>query len=297
MLFQEFKSKNLSLKNRIVMAPMTRARTPDGIPDQMNALYYAQRSGAGLIVTEGIAISSSSQGTLFVPGIYTNEQADGWKLVTASVHEKGTKIFAQLWHVGRISHVSIQPDGKAPVGPTDAQAVNSKVRGYDGQGHVAKVPCSKPRALETEEIQSIVEDYAIASTNAIKAGFDGVELHAANGYLFEQFLNAEINTRKDQYGGSIENRSRFLLESIDACIDRIGAEKVAVRVSPYGGLYEMPPYDEVEETYRYLATELTNRNIAYTHIMDQRTWGSNSLPDGFLERFRGWYKGTLILAG
>lgn len=296
-IFEPAKIGSLQLKNRISMAPMTRARNEDGIPNEDNALYYAQRAGAGLIITEGTAISETAKGVLYIPGLYTSEQVNGWKKVTKAVHEAGSIIFAQLWHVGRVSHTSNQPGGIAPVGPSDIQAVNSMAWGYDENGKEGPVVSSKPRALSTEDVKTVVKDFANAAKNAMQAGFDGVELHGANGYLIEQFLNPFVNNRTDEYGGSIENRSRFLLEAIDATIKAIGNDKVAIRLTPYGGLGDLPHYDEIEATYEYLAKELGKRNIVYLHLMDQRSKGSHALPDGFIERFRTWYDGVIILAG
>lgn len=299
-LFTPFQQKGFDLPNRVVMAPMTRARNPDGIPNEMNAVYYGQRAGmdgAGLIVTEGTAISSSAMGVLYIPGLYTPEQTEGWKRVTKAVHDKGSKIFTQLWHVGRVSHISNQPDGQAPVSASAIQAAASYAWGYDERGQEGFVTCSVPRALATAEVTEVIQDFAKAAVNAVKAGFDGIELHGANGYLIEQFLNPYTNHRTDQYGGTMENRSRFLLEAIDACIAAIGADKVAIRLTPYGGLHEMPHYDELEATYQYLAEELERRGIAYIHLMDQQSRGSFALPEGFLERFRSWYSGVIILAG
>jgi len=276
---------------------MTRARNADGIPNAHTALYYQQRSGAGLIVTEGTAISETSMGVLHIPGLYTDAQTEGWKAVTEAVHNAGSKIYTQLWHVGRISHVSNQPNRQAPVGASDIQALRSHAWGFDENGKEGFVACSKPRALTTAEVAQVVQDFARAAQNAMKAGFDGVELHGANGYLIEQFLNPHTNQRTDAYGGSIENRSRFLLEAIDACISAIGAERVAIRLTPYGDMHELPHYEELEATYRYLARELSKRHISYIHLMDQQSRGSFALPDGFLERFRAWYDGVIILAG
>ena len=296
-MFSLVQFNQLTLKNRVVMAPMTRARNENGIPNEKNALYYAQRSEAGLIVSEGSPISTTASGVLYIPGLYTQEQVEGWKLVTKAVHEKGSKMFAQLWHVGRVSHISNQPNRQAPVGASDIQAANSYAFGYDENGKEGFVICSKPRALETAEVKQVVQDFAHAAANAIEAGFDGIELHGANGYLIEQFLNPAINNRQDEYGGSIENRVHFLLEAIDACIDKIGADKVAIRLTPYGGLHELPLYDEIDATYQYIAEELNKRGIVYIHIMDQQSRGSFALPEGFLEKFRTWYKGIIILAG
>ncbi|MFB6457109.1 alkene reductase [Chitinophaga sp. Hz27] len=300
MLFEKFSKGNFELLNRVVMAPMTRARNPNGIPNEMNAEYYAQRSGkegAGLIITEGTAISPTAMGVLHIPGLYTSEQVAGWKLVTSKVQRTGSKIFTQLWHVGRISHVTNQPGSQQPVGASEIQASNSFAWGYDENGKENFVISSKPRRLSALEVKDVVQDFAIAAANAIKAGFDGVELHGANGYLIEQFLNPFVNDRTDEYGGNMKNRARFLLEAVDASIAAIGASKVAIRLTPYGGLHELPHYEEIEATYQYLATELAQRKIAYIHIMDQKSRGSYALPEGFLKRFRGWYDGVLILAG
>lgn len=296
-IFEPARIGSLQLKNRIAMAPMTRARNADGIPNDDNALYYAQRAGAGLIITEGTAISNTAKGVLYIPGLYTPEQVEGWKKVTRAVHENGSIIFTQLWHVGRVSHTSNQPGGIAPVGPSDIQAEHSSAWGYDENGNEGFVPASKPRALTTREVKQVVKDFANAARNAMDAGFDGVELHGANGYLIEQFLNPFVNNRTDEYGGSIANRSRFLLEAVDAAIEAAGNTAVGVRLTPYGGLGDLLHYDEIEVTYRYLAAELRKRKVAYIHLMDQKSKGSHALPDGFIERFRSWYDGVIILAG
>jgi len=296
-IFEPVTIGSLQLKNRIAMAPMTRARNVDGIPNENNALYYAQRAGAGLIITEGTAVSDTSKGVLYIPGLYTADQVRGWKKVTRAVHEQGSTIFAQLWHVGRISHNSNQPNGILPVGPSDIPAFNAFAWGYDENGKEGPVPSSTPRALTTSEVKAVVNDFAQAARNAVEAGFDGVEIHGANGYLLEQFLNPFVNNRTDQYGGNIENRSRILLEIIDACVSAIGKNKVGIRLTPYGGLGDLPHYDEIEATYRYLAQEIANRGIVYIHLMDQQSKGSHALPEGFLERFRSWYNGVIILAG
>jgi N-ethylmaleimide reductase len=296
-IFDPARIGSLQLKNRIAMAPMTRARNADGIPNNSNALYYSQRSGAGLIITEGTAISDTAKGVLYIPGLYSPEQVEGWKKVTEAVHENGSTIFTQLWHVGRVSHTSNQPGGIAPVGPSHIQASSSFSWGYDENGNEGFVISSKPRALLTGEVKQVVRDFVNAAKNAMEAGFDGVELHGANGYLIEQFLNPFVNNRTDEYGGSVEKRSRFLLEAVDACIAAIGKDKVGIRITPYGGLGDLPHYDEIEETYQYLAKELAKRDIVYIHIMDQQSKGSHALPDGFIERFRSWYDGVIILAG
>jgi N-ethylmaleimide reductase len=296
-IFEPVNIGSLQLKNRIAMAPMTRARNADGIPNENNALYYAQRADTGLIITEGIAISETAKGVLYIPGLYTAEQVEGWKKVTHAVHKKNSTIFAQLWHVGRVSHTSNQPGGVAPVGPSDIQATNSFAWGFDENGKEGFVVSSKPRALCTNDVKEIVKDFAHAASNAIEAGFDGVELRGANGYLIEQFLNPFINNRTDAYGGSIENRSRFLLEVIDASFATVGNNKVAIRLTPYGGPGDLPHYDEIEATYQYLAAASAKRKIVYIHLMDQQSKGSHALPERFIERFRTWYDGVIILAG
>jgi len=297
-LFEPYKLASRTLKNRVAMAPMTRSRNPDGIASDLTALYYRQRATAGLIVTEGTPISRTAEGFLFIPGIYTDAQITGWRKVTQAVHEEGGTIFSQLWHVGRVSHVSLQPDGVAPVSSTAQIASNSQAWGTTDNGEPGPVDVSEPRALSTEEVKSVIQDFAQAAANAIDAGFDGVELHGANGYLIEQFLNPCVNDRTDAYrGDTIESRSRFLLEAVDAVIARIGAARTAIRLSPFGGLFDMSKYPDIAETYLYLADELSTRNLAYVHLMDQRSRGSTAIPADFLEKVRAHYQGTLILAG
>ncbi|MFJ4156282.1 alkene reductase [Pseudomonas sp. NPDC089752] len=289
-LFENYDLAGLELPNRFVMAPMTRSRALDMVADDLTAEYYAQRAGAGLIVSEGSQISEEGRGYLFTPGIHTQEQVEGWKKTTRAVHEAGGRIFIQMWHVGRVSHTSLQPDNLAPVSsvPIKAQATYSFT--YDVNGVPGQVPSSQPRALTIAEIHRITNDYVAAAQNAMDAGFDGVEIHAANGYLFEQFINGGLNQRADVFGGSIENRLRFLLETIDAMVDRIGKDKVGVRISPQGRLFDMHTFPGEKETWLKLAAELTKRDIAYVHISDM------GITQEFLKEFRAAYKGTLILA-
>jgi 2,4-dienoyl-CoA reductase-like NADH-dependent reductase (Old Yellow Enzyme family) len=299
-LFEPYDLAGRILRNRFVMAPMTRARAGDGIADARTALYYRQRATAGLIVTEGTPISQEGRGFAFVPGIWSNAQVDGWRLVTDAVHAEGGTIFAQIWHVGRMSHTSLQPNGKSPVSATSKPARDDKSMAFafDEHGKPGFVQTSVPRALETEEVLRVVNDFANAAVNAIAAGFDGVEIHGANGYLVEQFLNPTVNDRTDRYGAStLQDRTRFLLETVDAAIDRIGSNRVAIRLSPYGQLFQMGPYPQIEETYLHIATELSKRNLAYVHIMDQASRGASPMPAVFLAKFRAAYSGTLILAG
>ena len=269
-LFKPFDLNDIPLANRIVMAPMTRSRAANNIADERTALYYAQRATAGLIVTEGSPISREGQGYLFNPSIYSDEQVAGWRLTTDSVHAVGGKIFAQLWHVGRVSHTSLQPDGGAPRSATSRLAKDSIVFAYDDNGKPGFVPTSTPSALSTMEVERVVEDFVSAAANAIEAGFDGVEIHAANGYLFEQFLNPLVNDRTDRYSATTrENQLRFALEVVDGIAERIGTGKIGIRISPYGQLFDMPHYPGILDTYGALAFELGMRRIAYIHVMDQ----------------------------
>ncbi|MBV7534690.1 alkene reductase [Duganella sp. sic0402] len=307
-LFQPFPLAGRTLSNRIVMAPMTRSRAPDDVATEAIALYYAQRATAGLIVSEGTPISREGQGYLFNPGIYTSEQVAGWRTATQSVRALGGSMFAQLWHVGRVSHPSIQLQGGAPVSGSSRIAEGGMAYGYLEDGEPGMVATTAPRQLATEEVARVVRDFADAAENAVQAGFDGVEIHGANGYLLEQFLNPLVNDRNDQYEASaMENRLRFALEVVDAVIARIGRERVGIRLSPYGRLYSMPHYDEIDQTYIALVQALGERGIAYVHIMDQSGFviGEDSTADSvsakiqkLLRTFRPLLPETaLILAG
>ncbi|MNJ48525.1 N-ethylmaleimide reductase [compost metagenome] len=260
-------------------------------------LYYQQRAGAGLIITEGVPVSIQGRGYLFNPGLYTQEQVEGWKRVNAAVHQEQGCIFAQLWHVGRVSHTSLQPNGEAPVSSSAKLAANSNAYAYDENHQPGPVQASKPRALSVTEIADIKADFVRAAARAMEAGFDGIEIHGANGYLFEQFINPTVNDRTDEYGGSIENRIRLLLETIDAVASEIGRDKVGVRISPFGRLFDMAPFEDEAETWVTVAAELQKRNIAYVHLSDQLTIGAERMPEGFAKNFRESYRGTLIAAG
>ncbi len=269
-LFEPFQLSNIPLANRIVMAPLTRSRAPDDVANETVALYYTQRATAGLIVSEGTPISREGQGYLFNPGIYTPAQIAGWRLTTQSVHSIGARMFAQIWHVGRVSHPSIQEGGIAPVSGSSKIAEGATAFGFDAAGKPALVPTTQPRQLATEEVARVVQDFANAAANAIEAGFDGVEIHGANGYLLEQFLNPLVNDRTDQYGAdTMDNRLRFALDVVDAVVAKIGRERVGIRLSPYGKLFDMPLYDSIDKTYTALVAALGARRIAYVHIMDQ----------------------------
>ena len=288
-LFSPVQAGRMKLANRIAMAPLTRnrARAEDDTPYDIHVEYYAQRASAGLIITEASQISPQGKGYAWTPGIYSDAQVEGWKKVTDAVHAKGGKIVIQLWHVGRISHNVLQPGGGAPVAPS-AIAAQSKV--YDGNGFV---DTPQPRALETSEIAGIVADYVKASRNAIAAGFDGVEIHAANGYLIDQFLRTGSNTRTDAYGGSLENRTRFLKEVMDAVVDAIGADRVGVRLSPFSnanGIHD----DNPVETFSRAVDILNGYGLAYLHMVEGQTGGTRELKPGedigaLRARFNGIY--------
>lgn len=296
-LFDPYRLGGIKLRNRIAMAPMTRARSLDTNPNQTMAEYYRQRASAGLIVTEGTPISPEAQGYVFVPGIFTDEQISGWKTVTDAVHGEGGHIFCQLWHVGRLSHVSIQEDGQAPVSSGEKAAEGCMTFAYTDDGEVGFINVSAPRPLSTEEVARVHGDFAAAAASALSAGFDGVELHGANGYLFEQFLNPATNNRTDRYGGSLTNRCRFLLEAVDRVIAEVGPNCVGIRLSPFSDLFDMPAYPEARDTYMHLASELSDRGIAYTHLIDQNRDGGRLLDPDFLTEFRGLFTGTILLAG
>lgn len=261
-LLQKTKIENLTLQNSMVMAPMTRSRADqNGVVKDLTALYYAQRANAGLMISEAINISEQALGSPFTPGIYNQEQINGWKKVTKSVHDKGGKIYAQLWHTGRVGH-SIDKGGILPVAPS---AIS-----IQGQQHFTSQgpkDYETPRALENSEIKQIVKDYKQAASNSIEAGFDGVELHAAFGYLPNQFLVESANQRTDEYGGNIENRSRFVLEVIKAMIDAIGENRVGIKLSPsipFNSIIDSNP----TQLYSYLITELNKMPSAYIHLMN-----------------------------
>ncbi len=297
-LFSEYDLSGLRLKNRVVMAPMTRSRATDTVADEQTALYYKQRAGAGLIVSEGSQISTQGVGYLFTPGSHSAEQAQGWKKTTEAVHEAGGKIFAQLWHVGRISHTSLHEGGAAPAGASTKMAENTTSFAYDENGNPNAVQASAPRALALDEVKATVEDFTKAAANAIEAGFDGVEIHGANGYLVEQFINASVNDRTDEYTGTtIEGRLRFVLEVVDSVVAKIGKERTGIRVSPFNRIFDMKAFDGEEETWMELARELSKRALAYVHISNRDALVASEEGKAILQKFRDNYRGTLILAG
>ena len=296
-LFKPYDLSGITLTNRVVMAPMTRTRTPTNTATELTALYYAQRASAGLLITEGLPISEEGRGYLYTPGLYTDEHTRAWRVVTDAVHAEGGKIFAQLWHVGRMSHVSIQPGGQAPVSSGEVPATNTTVYAWAAPGKEGAVAPSVPRALRTEEVRRVTQDFVASARRAIDAGFDGVELMAANAFVFDQFLSSALNTRTDQYGGSIANRQRFLLETIDALAEAVGGERVGVRVSPFGRLYDLQPFEGEAETWASVAAAFNERKLAYVHLNYQPTITAAEVPAGFGAAFRKAYQGTLIGAG
>lgn len=297
-LFSEYDLSGLTLKNRVVMAPMTRSRAQNTVANEATALYYKQRAGAALIISEGSQISTQAVGYLFTPGIHRSEHIQGWKKVTEAVHEEGGKIFCQLWHVGRISHTSLHEGGAPPVSSSNIRAKKTTAFAYDDQGKPAHLAASRPRALSTDEVKATVSDFVQAARNAIEAGFDGVEIHGANGYLIEQFINGGINNRNDEYNGqTLEGRMRFALDVVDAVVAQIGNSRVGIRLSPFNRVFDMPAFEGEAETWLALADELSKRDLAYVHISNRKAIISGDAGPSFLKRFRDAYKGTLILAG
>lgn len=300
-LFSEVEVGDITASNRIFMAPLTRARSEkDGhVQTPLHALYYAQRASAGLIVSEATQISQQGQGYAWTPGIYTKEQADSWKLVTDAVHNAGGRIFVQLWHVGAISHPVFQPDGGAPVSSSEWTPEGEAFVGdYHPDGPM--VPHEKARALREDEIPALLDDYRHAARMAARAGFDGVELHAANGYLIDQFLRSSVNQRSDKYGGSLENRTRLLGEVVDALTEVLPAGRVGVRLTPIGGPGGSSDAHP-EETYPAAAAVLAGRGLAYLHVVRATDHGGasgeRSEGDKVIQAMRDAFDGTFVVNG
>jgi len=300
-LFSPLKIGPYQLKHRLALAPLTRMRAekPSLVPRPLNAEYYAQRATpGGLLIAEASPVMATGFGSLGVPGIYTEQQIEGWRKVVDAVHAKGGVIFLQLWHVGRVSHSSFQPGGVLPVAPSAVPIADLKTGTADGKA----VPYETPRALETSEISGVIDAYRQGAKNALKAGFDGVEIHGANGYLIEQFLQSHTNLRTDQYGGGIENRTRFLMEVTQAVIEVWGAERVGVRLSPYGianGSGEPDPMP----LYSHVIKSLNPLGLAYLHFIEPRSSGAGraevnhqNVPSAMV-LYRPMWSGTLITAG
>jgi N-ethylmaleimide reductase len=286
-LLTPYEKNGLTLKNHLVMAPMTRSRAIGNLPNDLMAEYYGQRTSAGLIITEGTAPMAEALGYPRIPGIFSQEQTEGWKKVTAAAHAGGSKIFLQLMHTGRVGHNDNMPEGKQMIGVSEIKfpgETYTDVKGMQEQ--------SEPRALTTEGVKEVIEGHVSAAKNAVAAGFDGVELHGANGYLIEQFLNPNVNNRTDEYGGSIKNRAAFVLEIAAKTVAAIGKEKVGIRFSPYSTFNGLNAYDaaDVHATYTYLAKELDKIGITYIHVNINPTAEPHTL-----ESIRTEFNGTLII--
>ncbi len=297
-LFSKYNLKGLDLKNRFLMAPMTRSRSnePGDIPNDLMAEYYSQRTSAGIIISEATQISLQGKGYARTPGIYTKEQIQGWKKTTSVVHAKGGKMFLQLWHVGRVS--SSKVNGLQPLAPSDLIAKDTSVYIFDGapKGDATFVPVEQPRKMTVADIQQTIKDFSEGAKNAIEAGFDGVEIHGANGYLIDQFLRSNSNVRTDNYGGSTENRLRFLLEVAEAVVATIGNDKVGVRLSPFIKFKDMDD-PQILDTIMLAAKRLNDLDIAYLHL-SEADWGdAPEIPEDFRKELRKTFTNTIIATG
>ncbi len=291
-LFSSYALGPFTLKNRVVMAPMTRNRSLGNVPGEIVARYYAQRATAGLLVTEGVAPSPNGAGYARIPGLWSEAQVEGWKQVADAVHTAGGTIFAQLMHTGRASALGNLPQGARVVGPSAialAQAV-----WVDATGNT---PAAMPEAMTEADIAEAIDEFATAAANAVRAGLDGVEIHGANGYLVDQFLNTASNQRTDRWGGSIENRARFAVEVARAVAARIGAERVGLRLSPYGVFNDMKPDADMDALYAHLANELSALGLAYLHMVDHSAMGAPAVPDAVRVALRDGFTGAFILSG
>ena len=297
-LFEQYNLSGNQLKNRFLMAPMTRSRAsqPDDIPNTLMAEYYAQRSTAGIIITEATQVSLQGKGYAKTPGIYTKQQIEGWKLITNAVHQNGSKIFLQLWHVGRVS--SSKVNGLKPIGPSAVTAQNTSVYIFDGSsnGDATFVPVEEPREMNKADIEIVISEFTEGAKNAIEAGFDGVELHGANGYLIDQFLRSNSNVRTDEYGGRKENRIRLLIEISRAVTNTIGKEKTGIRLSPFISFKDMND-PEILETIMLAAEELNKLDVAYIHLCKADWDDAPQIPPDFRIKLRDTFKNTIIATG
>lgn len=291
-LFSTYQLGSALLQNRIVMSPLTRCRAKRNIPNELMAEYYSQRSGAGLIITEGTSPSPNGLGYARIPGIFNKEQVVAWKKITKAVHRSSAKIFIQLMHTGRIGHPLNIPKGAKIIAPSAIRATGQM---WTDSKQMQDYPL--PEAMSTHDIEKTISEYVSAAANAMEAGFNGVEIHGANGYLPEQFLSPASNIRHDNYGGSIENRCRFVLEIVKSIADRIGNDKTGIRLSPYGIASDMPKYPEIDPEYEYLAEQLDNAEIEYIHIVDHSSMGSPVVPPGLKKKMRKIFTKTIILSG
>lgn len=291
-LFNPFPLGDITLSNRIVMAPMTRSRAINNIPNDLMAEYYEQRAQAGLIITEGTAPSANGLGYPRIPGIYRADQVEGWKKVTTAVHAKGGKIFLQLMHTGRVSHPENMDAGAEVVAPSPIGLSGEMYT--DSQG---MQPYPVAREMTLEDIQQAQQEFVKAAQHAIEAGFDGVELHGANGYLLDQFINPASNQRSDAYGGSAENRNRFVIEVAQKAVEAIGAERTGIRLSPYGVFNDMVPFEGLEEAYADLARELGKLKLTYIHIVDHSSMGAPEVPNSVKRAIKDAFGGPIIASG
>ncbi len=291
-LFSKYQLGNIELKNRIVMSPMTRSRAIDNIPNEIMTQYYKQRADAGLIITEGTSPSPNGLGYPRIPGIFNDLQIAGWKTVTEAVHKKGGKIFLQIMHTGRTSHPLNQGSDAEVVAPS---AITLSGEMYTDKEGMQAYPV--PKAMTAEDIEQAQQEYVQAAINAIAAGFDGVELHGANGYLIDQFINPASNQRIDNYGGSIENRARFVIEVAEKVVSAIGAERTSIRLSPYGVFNDMTIFEDIEETFEYLASELGKLSLVYLHIVDHSSMGAPEVPNSIKLKMKEAFGGTFIASG
>ncbi|MCR9134381.1 MAG: alkene reductase [Alphaproteobacteria bacterium] len=285
-LFSKHDLGPATLKNRVVMAPMTRCRAIDNIPGDLMVDYYAQRASAGLIITEGTAPSANGLGYPRIPGLFSEDQVAGWRRVTDAVHAAGGTIFAQLMHTGRIAHPLNMPEGSTIVAPSAVAAAGTMFTDTDGMQ-----PHPVPKEMDAQDIAQAIDEFVGAAKNAIAAGFDGIELHAANGYLLEQFLNPDSNQRTDGYGGTADKRSRFVLEVAEAVSKAIGADRVGIRFSPHGTFNDIAPYEGVADHYGPLAEKLQEIGLVYVHLV----LGQDGLPETTLHAIRNGYHGTLMV--
>jgi N-ethylmaleimide reductase len=293
MLFESFAARSLQLSNRMVMAPMTRSRaTPGHTPDALMAKYYGQRATAGLIITEGTSPSPNGAGYPRIPGLYDSVQAEAWKATTAAVHDAGGKIFVQLMHCGRVAHIANLPTGAEVLGPGADVCPGEMYTDAHGMQ-----PHSPPRAMTEADIAHAVQEHATAANLALGAGFDGIELHGANGYLIEQFLNPVTNLRTDDYGGSIENRNRLALEIASATVSAIGRDRVGIRLSPYGVYNGTSEFPDVQAQYLTLTRALSSMGLLYMHLVDHSAMGAPPVPADFKLKLRASFDGVFILSG
>ena len=296
-LFEPVKMGSQTLKNRIIMAPLTRLRSvePGDVPTVLASEYYSQRSGAGLVITEATQVSFQAKGYAGAPGIHTQDQTTAWRTIVDNVHAKGGKIVVQLWHTGLVAHESVQPDGKAPISASDVN-VGARTTLKDSNQQPIRVETTTPRPATIDEIKQVIADFGLATKNAKKAGFDGVEIHGAHGYLLHQFWAEHTNQRTDEYGGSRENRARLMLAVIDACVDAWDADHIGIRISPLGTFNSVEAgYNEDENIW--LIEQINKRGLMYLHLSEPDWTGGTPYSDEFRQRVRDAFEQTIIAAG